>query len=275
MKSFLGRNIATVVFLLSAATPMVSGAFCGLSLGPKLIPTYESARVAPELLSRFGSPVTGVEEVTLSVRNRGSSQPARKVILHSLSTHGEVLNEKEVFKDESDLIIGIDATGNTHGHLYMIINGVRVDGRMFFGAHSEAEKNWRISDGLVIRYKNLPAKEKAALLKWLQSDEIVKAATCVQAACKILYDIAGFSNAPKRNFLFPSSFLSHLNEYGILGENGQRLFPEIYTINRDARTFWDELPTVGTVPFFLFKVLLDPYTWSGGKKKDSGTAKGD
>jgi hypothetical protein len=196
----------------------------------------------------------------------------RTVAITALKTRDEKrLSETEIFGDTADLVIAIDVMGNTHGHTYLLINGTRVDGRMFYSPHTEVEKDWTISNGLIIRYKNLPPENREALLKWLASDEVLHTATCVEAACKILYEKAGLSNAPRKNFWFPSKLLAHLANRGITGADGKRVYPEIYTINRDARTVWDNLPNWKAVPKFIFKVFFDPYTWQGFFKKKKGT----
>ncbi len=177
------------------------------------------------------------------------------------------LHELDIFKEPADLIVAIDVTGNTQGHTYLIINGTRFDGRMFFAQHTVQKTDWKINRGLVIRYRHVPEQNLRALVEWLESEQVMRTPTCVAAACKILYDIASFGGAPKRNYWFPSTFLKNIAKNRLIGVDGKPLEPEIYTINADIRMFWNNLPNWIRVPTFLFKVLFDPYTWAGSKKK--------
>ncbi len=206
-----------------------------------------------------------VERVPMSVVEKETGAK-RTLRITSLKTKGGAkFSELEIFNDQSDLIIGIDITGNTQGHTYLIVNGTRVDGRMFFAAHTEMEEGWDLSNGLIVRYKNLPPENKAALLEWLNGDETLHVPTCVAAACKILFKEADFENKPSRNYWFPSKLLAHLAKTGLVGSDGKKIPAEIYTINTDVQKMWNNLPSWKSVPFFIFKVLFDPYTWQGGK----------
>lgn len=204
-------------------------------------------------------------------KNTGSAIDLDYVSIETVGQNS--FSEKDIFTDSSDLIIGIDVTGNTQGHTYLIINGDRIDGRMFFAPDTITEKEWHLSRGLILRYKNVPTENLNKLVQWVKSDQIIKTPTCVVAANIILFEKGGFrgprhvlTGRPK-HYWFPSTFLKFLAKNGLVGTDGQRIHPEIYTINSDIHMFWNHLPTLYRVPTFFFKVLFDPYTWQGTEKK--------
>lgn len=175
---------------------------------------------------------------------------------------------KDVFPDydkEGDLIVGIDVNGNTQGHMYLIVDGVRIDGRMFFKGHDETSEP-QISNGLAIRYRNIPEPNRTKLLEFVRSSEALKSPSCVATACKILYREAGFESGAKRpTHWFPGPYLKTIAEHGISGESGERMTPEIYTVNTEVERFWNNLPTWKGVWRFLVPVFKDTFGLSGDK----------
>jgi hypothetical protein len=231
----------------------------------------DEALARPDIAARFTENVESFRAVTLPLETIASEMGAKREIevVEIRTKGGERFSERELFKEESDLIIGIDVMGNTQGHMYQVIKAVRIDGRMFFAPHTEEREGWKLSHGLLIRYKKLPQRNREALHAWLESPEILRTATCVAAACRIIYGVGGFENAPNKNFWFPSRLLQHLARTGLVGDQGEKIYPEIYTLNKDVYKIWENLPSWKSVPFFIFKVLFDPYTWKGGKAAKS------
>lgn len=206
------------------------------------------------------------DEISIS-ETRKKMGAHRKLPYTKIETPNQApFHELDIFKEPADLIVAIDVTGNTQGHTYLIIDGTRFDGRMFFAPHTVVKAGWKINRGLVIRYRHVPEENLKALVAWLESEQVMRTPTCVAAACKILYDVANFGGAPKRNYWFPSTFLKNIAQNRLIGVEGKPLEPEIYTVNSDIRLFWNNLPNWIRVPTFLFKVLFDPYTWAGNKK---------
>ncbi len=217
---------------------------------------------------RFTSNVASFRKVNVPLetveRKIGAT---RDIEVIEFQTLGEQrFSEKDLFNEPADLIVGIDVMGNTQGHTYLVIDGIRIDGRMFFAPQTEIKEGWTISNGLIIRYKNLPKANKDALKAWLETPTVLRTPTCVAAACQILYDIGRFENPPPKKYWFPSRLLRHLARNGLTGDDGSRILPEIYTVNRDVYKVWSNLPDWKSVPFFIFKVLFDPYTWAGAKR---------
>jgi hypothetical protein len=137
----------------------------------------------------------------------------------------------------------------------MIIDGRRVDGRMFFGPTTIERAGWKVSNGLMIVYKKLPPEAKKNLVDWVNSGKVIKSATCAVTTCKVLFDIATFDKAEK-NYLFSEPVLKHLlfSDVHIAGSPSS---PQVYTVNTDFSTVWRELPTWKNVPSFFFRVLYD------------------
>lgn len=169
------------------------------------------------------------------------------------------LTESDLFNDKSDFILGIDTEGHTRGHVYMIINDVRVDGHILFAAQTETKTKWELSNGLFIRYKGLSAEGKQQLIDWINSDNNTRGMTCVAVACKLLFDKAGL-NGPRKSFWFPSEILEYVlnNESSITRQNTASI--EFYTINYKAEYVLRNLPKWSTLPK-LFFMLFDPRTW--------------
>lgn len=180
--------------------------------------------------------------------------------IHVRSAEGARFSETELFREHADFVIGIDASGNTKGHMYVAMNNVRFDGRMFF-AHSTFERSaWTIPPGLLIRYRNVPEEIKARLWDWMNSGETIQAPSCVAATCKLFFDKLDFQGGRHR-FWFPDRMIKHLLEEAPLANGGEPLQFEVYAFGKDFSTFWSELPSWRTVPRFFFKVLFDPRTW--------------
>ncbi len=160
----------------------------------------------------------------------------------------------------ADLIIGIDVTGNTQGHMYLIIDGTRIDGRMFFKGQDESRGDPKISDGLVIAYRNLPEENKRRLIDWVRSDDTIHAPSCVATACRVLYGHGGLTSGPDRpRYWFPSTFLRNIAQHHLQGADGQQLKPEIYTIDCDIDRFWNNLPTWKSAYKFLLPVFKNTF----------------
>ncbi len=169
------------------------------------------------------------------------------------------VQEEDLFNDQSDVILGIDTTGYTKGHVYMIISNKRIDGHILFAAQTEVENTYTLSRGLFIRIKNLPEANKKRLLKWATSGNATRAATCVAVACKFLFQRAGLKG-PKSYFWFPSEILGFIVEKGLIGTKKQKATIEIYTLNEKLDKIIDGLPTWLSIPK-LFFMLFDRKTW--------------
>jgi hypothetical protein len=217
---------------------------------------------------RFTKNVESFQDSEITTTEMQKDTGANRALKYtSVNTvNGKTFPENELFNDKSDLIIGIDTTGNTQGHTYLVIDGVRMDGRMFYQPQTFTPSGWTISKGLIIRYKNIPPETKAKLVAWVKSQEVIKTPTCVAAASIVLFEKADLGNPGKR-FWFPSKLLDYLALNGLTTPTGIKLQPEVYTINEDIHVFWNGLPTLVRVPSFIFKVLADPYTYQGNKAK--------
>jgi hypothetical protein len=178
--------------------------------------------------------------------------------------------EREIFKNLSDLIIQIDVTGNTQGHMFIAVRGddgnsYRYDGRLFFRPQDVKKNDWRLSDGLIIRYAKIPERNRKALVEFLEDLLAkkceVRAATCVGSAHKVMFEHGHFIHPKGRTPMFPSTFLKELAKTGLVTDEGERLAPEIYTLNRDYRVFWNNLPHVLRIWKFMIPVILNPATW--------------
>ena len=150
--------------------------------------------------------------------------------------------ESKIFLDEpADLIIGIDITGNTQRHMYLLINQGRFDGRLFFAAHTFEATDWVLSNGLIMRYKGIPQSTKQRLIDYLDSEQTIRAPSCVSASCKLLFE-KGDLQGPGKWFWFPSTFLRYLEQNNLKTLDRIIIKPEIYTLNADIHQIWNNLP---------------------------------
>jgi hypothetical protein len=203
-------------------------------------------------------------------------------IIQIQTKEGERLQEREVFTKPADLIIAFDSTGNTQGHMYLGIRGVngefqsyRYDGRLFFRDPDVTPNTWRLSDGLAIRYESIPEFHRRKMLETIDrllepsppvgssaKKFTIRAPTCVASACRLLYEFGLFKTDIQGKFpWFPSTFLRHLARTGLVTQEGTRLTPQIYTINRDYKIFWNRLPNWWRTILFIVPVMLKPQTW--------------
>lgn len=216
---------------------------------------------------QFTSNVDGFSVRTISKEDAEKRLNVHRAFNYTvlLTKNGQNFSEQDLFNDKSDLIIGIDTEGNTQGHTYLIINDKRIDGRMFFALDTVIDEGWTLSKGILLRYKNVPQETKDRLVAWLNSGKTFRTATCVATGCRLLYEIAQFQNPPDHDYWFPSKLLKHIAQTGLVTKEGVPLTPEIYALNSDITSVWNNLPNAVKVPTFLFQVLFDPYTWAGSK----------
>lgn len=140
LKTYLLLACLLVSFDAHAVPASCSDSLSYIQLGSK-VQSFETGIVPFEELGIPAHPSVPVKYVSIKTVN------------------GQAYTEDELFNDKSDLIIGIDTTGKTKGHMYLIINGVaRVDGRMFYAPSTVDQKNLYLSDGLILRYKIFPRK---------------------------------------------------------------------------------------------------------------------
>ncbi|MDB5038707.1 MAG: hypothetical protein JWQ35_2235 [Bacteriovoracaceae bacterium] len=236
------------------------------------IKSYEIVSVTPEEASK-----------TMGVR--------RAFKLGQIKTEpGKRFIETEIFKKPAAFMIGLDVTGNTHGHEYLAASDkgssnerktYAYDGRLFFNLPDVVKGDWHFSDGVIIRAENIPEENRAKLLayfeavvarkelKTLSPSKVkklpnVRAATCIASACKVIYNIAGFKNNLGHPW-FPSTFLKHLAEHRLIGADGKPVEFEIYTLNADYKTFWNNLPQLRRIFQYMGPVFRNPETW--GKRQ--------
>jgi hypothetical protein len=202
-----------------------------------LLPSKDLIRVSP-----LEVPALEMKKYT------GIALPLQYTALETVGR--KALLEKDLFSEPADLIIGIDATDRVPGRAYLVVNGTRVDGQMYWRSRTIKTEDWKLSRGLVIRYRNLPADIKARLWSWLQSNESLRAPTCEAAACIVLFERAKLGDPGKR-FWFPKTLLNFLVTTGLADSTGHRLTAEIFTINEDIRVFWSGFPTLIRMPTFI------------------------
>lgn len=204
-------------------------------------------------------------------------------IIEVTTKPGERLEELGIFTDQADLTILIDTTGNTQGHMAHMVRGderlnddpnalfssYRYDGRLLWNRQDVKKNGWRFSDGLIIRYPKIPDHHRRALVdfmeKSLRGECDIKVATCVLSTHKVLFEIGGFNEGERSVPWFPSTFLRHLARTGLVADSGERMVPEIYTLNRNYQEFWNNLPHLWKIWKFIVPVLLNPATW--GKRQ--------
>lgn len=261
-------NNRIVAILLCSAIGVLSSAFaaeinddqnCKLALGREHTQNSHLKRFTSNVIEAIDKTV----DANLFHQHTEVKRPLNYTAIKTCD--GKRFSESEMFLEKSDLIIGIDVTGNTKGHMYFIINdessGTRVDGRMFWAGYTTSTE-WTISPGLIIRYTGLSPEDKLALIDLLKRDLPLKSATCVGLTCKYLL-AEGPLAVDGKIHIFPSIQLQALAEHGLKGSDGQLLEPEIFTVNSEIDLFWNNLPSWQTVPKFIFKVFFDPYTWQG------------
>ena len=260
-----------------------------LASAPSL--TFASNAADPVSVELGGS-CLGVLEGSMAVLNQSlvKAQPmivkleevqdrlgvAKALQLIELTTaDGKARAEAEMFNDgPADLIIGIDVEGNTQGHMYLSIRDdspeaiakgettIRYDGRMFLRPEEVTRKDWTLSNGMILRYRKVPPEIRKKILDFLNAGGIIKEPTCVASACHLLFEVGGFPVTPDFGKpWFPGTFLQKLASHGLLAADGQRILPEIYTINRDHETFWNNLPRWKRVLKFILPVIFNPATW--------------
>lgn len=160
------------------------------------------------------------------------------------------LVEQDLFDDRADLTIGLNAGSITGMHTYLMVGGVRIDGRLVYLPERRAGSRM-VHDGILVRCMGLPDRHRECLLDWLRSKESVKAATCVAVASKILYQIGNLGLAPRRGSWLPAGFFKHLAHHGLRASDGKPVDLGFYVINRDAHRVWRDLAPWRMMPGLL------------------------
>ena len=202
-----------------------------------------------------------------TVKNRLSNTLCAysNIEVHEIRTQKKkrVFREEEIFTDSSDVTLGIDVTGFSKGHMYLIVSPKRKgkskfrwDGRLGF-------RKDRLSffpvlkEGLVIRYKGVPESHLNNMHEFVTSKLKIRAATCVASTCKLLFDIGRLEGYPSNSKTwFPHTFLMKLIQSELVTQDGITIKPEIYTINRKYEEFWEALPRWYTAHQFIVPMLV-------------------
>ncbi len=234
------------IFAFNAYANTCAGLFSGLSAQPQLrtesLVRWEKTKLPMELIKQDRSRQKSLDYIYLKTKKRTN------------------IKESDLFSDTSDIIIGIDTTGYTRGHVYMIVNNKRVDGHILYAAQTERTENWSLSNGLFFRIKNLPEKNKRELMEWASSADSVRGMTCVTVACHVLFGKAKLIKGPKDELWFPSEIINFIVNRGLYGHKEQKVDVEVYSLNKKADVVLKDLPRWGTLPG-LFFMLFDPKTW--------------
>jgi len=268
-------SLSLFSFLISATAPVVDPAICATGL----------LKIAMDHHLNFpilkGMDVRDFKELEMK-KITGVKREIQVVELSTVSDETSFL-ESDLFTDgPADLIIGVDANGNTQGHMYLMIRAddipsidpelkekqltIRYDGRLFRRDY-QIKANGRLSNGLFLRYKNVPPELRHRILKfWIKGEKNI-AWSCVASAVKMLYDIGGFTGKPSRGKFFPSPYLKHLARNGLMDSEGNRLIPQIYALNRPAEQFWNRLPDLFKMWSFIIPLLTNPATWGKAQFK--------
>lgn len=242
-----------------------------------IVTSHEQAGCVPNLLAltaelttpRFTENVIQSTERTIPA-NEIMAQVGvnRELHMTELRTRdSQRFKESELFQGEpADLIIGFDNSGNTQGHMYLSVRGendvmYRYDGRLFFRPQDVTKDDFRLSPGMILRYKKIPEIHRRRLIALMESKMKIRRPTCVASAWSVLHEISHFASDSRLRPWFPGTFLKVFAQHGLVTEEGQRLTPEIYTINADAHDFWNNLPTWKRVWKFIIPVIMNPATW--------------
>ncbi len=124
----------------------------------------------------------------------------------------------------NDLVIG-----HTGGHVYFALGRIRYDGGTF---HSPSAVKGGLSNGALVRFRDLPPNVTQSLLKTLSTSKGGFSITCSQDVCDVLNE-SGIQVRGWTNFI-PSRLLKRLMVQGIRLKDGRVRKPEVYLLDRQG-----------------------------------------
>ncbi len=160
---------------------------------------------------------------------RGKSLAIKKVT--EVERKEKFFNVKDVFGDGDEVLLGI----HPDGHSYLFVGGVHYTPDLFHAYGKIRSGVTNMTDGTILRFKNLPPETIASLKSRFQAQLRGKVkrntwtVTCYAGVCQQL-KASGIKLASDGAVL-PSTFLEKIFENGFVDKNGKPISFDIYRTN--------------------------------------------
>lgn len=151
--------------------------------------------------------------------------------LHGGRFMGEELGGDDAF------FIGL----NSGGHMYLVANVYRYDGKIGFEPGTVREKTSWLDKGLVLRIEDPDGRIQDKIIDYLKNNNAPRSVNCAAGVCKVLKKSAQIevsSRIPET--VIPSAMIEHLILNGYKTADGKRKPVQLFMIgNADPKTVID------------------------------------
>lgn len=162
--------------------------------------------------------------ITQALQEMIADQPIRIIEDSSIRGSSRTVRIKDLFGGQPQVLLGIQ----TNGHAYLIVGDTRYDGEFLSSRGRVRTQVSTLSDGTIIRFKNLSPATIEALRQQLISkkDEMIWSSSCYSSACKQLEK--GGIQLGKGNMVLPTTFFKSILTHGFVDSSEKPIPIEIY-----------------------------------------------
>lgn len=151
--------------------------------------------------------------------------------LHNGMFMGEELGGDDAF------FIGL----NSGGHMYLVANVYRYDGKVAFERSTIREKSSWLDKGIVLRVEDPDGKIQDQIIDYFKKNGAPRSVNCAAGVCKVLNESSELKVARGlRQTVIPSELIRNIILNGIKGPHGEKKEAQLFVIgNADPKTVID------------------------------------
>ncbi len=130
---------------------------------------------------------------------------------------------------------------NSGGHMYLVANVYRYDGKVAFERATIREKSSWLDKGIVLRVEDPDGKIQDQIIDYFKKNGAPRSVNCAAGVCKVLNESSELQVARGiRQTVIPSALIRNIVLNGIKGPQGQRKEAQLFVIgNADPKTVID------------------------------------
>lgn len=130
---------------------------------------------------------------------------------------------------------------NSGGHMYLVANVYRYDGKVAFERSTIREKSSWLDKGIVLRVEDPDGRIQDQIIDYFKKNGAPRSVNCAAGVCKVLNEAAELRVARGvRQTVIPSELIRNIILNGVKGPNGQRKEAQLFVIgNADPKTVID------------------------------------
>ncbi len=174
-----------------------------------------------------------------------------KVVVNTGTLFGKVIDVRRVDRTQlhNGMFMGEELGGddaffiglNSGGHMYLVANVYRYDGKVAFERSTIREKSSWLDKGIVLRVEDPDGKIQDQIIDYFKKNGAPRSVNCAAGVCKVLSESSELQVARGiRQTVIPSALIRNIVLNGIKGPQGQRKEAQLFVIgNADPKTVID------------------------------------